>query len=285
MINNYFATHKKSKRYVKLVFDLFGYSRKRRRQFAMTYYRAKLDNLQKWSKLKTENYNFYYELTDRNLSDLTHLIASITNKSFQEIHGYMNELQNDAALRKHISSIFENDPEMRDATVGFGRRYGWYAIIRAIKPKMVLETGVHQGVGAVLICRALILNSAEGSLGNYIGVDIDPKAGILLKDEYATKGEVIFSDAIQAIDALTEKIDMFISDSDHDNTYELMEYEHIRNKLAPGAIILADNSHATRALADFSLESHRNFIFFREEPQDHWYPGAGIGISFENSDR
>jgi hypothetical protein len=26
--------------------------------------------------------------------------------------------------------------------------------------------------------------------------------------------------------------------------------------------------------------SYRNFLFFKEEPEEHWYPGAGIGIAF-----
>ncbi len=30
----------------------------------------------------------------------------------------------------------------------------------------------------------------------------------------------------------------------------------------------------------FTREIGRNFLFFREEPKSHWYPGAGIGIFF-----
>ena len=33
-------------------------------------------------------------------------------------------------------------------------------------------------------------------------------------------------------------------------------------------------------LLKFSIEHGRNFVLFRERPKDHWYPGAGIGISF-----
>jgi len=45
-------------------------------------------------------------------------------------------------------------------------------------------------------------------------------------------------------------------------------------------LILGDNSHVTNKLLKFSIENDRNFVLFREEPKDHWYPGAGIGISF-----
>ena len=281
-IKKFFSKHKKSKKIFKSMLDLLGYSKRRRRNFAMSYYKIQIENLKAWSKLRTENYNFYYELTDRNINDLSHLVSVITDKPFSQIQGYMDELKSDLDLRNHISSIFKNDSDMRDAKVGFGRRYGWYAIIRATQPKTVLETGVHQGVGAVLICRALARNTSEGAPGEYIGVDIDPYAGVLLKGEYANYGRLIISDAIKAIDSLDLKVDLFISDSDHNERYEQLEYHHIQNKLSSNAIILADNSHATQALANFSLTANRKYIFFKEEPKDHWYPGAGIGISIKS---
>ena len=77
-------------------------------------------------------------------------------------------------------------------------------------------------------------------------------------------------------------MDVFINDSDHSGNYEYQKYLTIKNKISTKAIILGDNSHATDKLLKFSIENERNFILFREEPKDHWYPGAGIGISFPN---
>ena len=59
-----------------------------------------------------------------------------------------------------------------------------------------------------------------------------------------------------------------------------MKYQTIKKRLSPKALILGDNSHVTDKLLKFSIENDRNFVLFREEPKDHWYPGAGIGISF-----
>lgn len=33
-------------------------------------------------------------------------------------------------------------------------------------------------------------------------------------------------------------------------------------------------------VAIFSRQYGRSFLMFKEQPKDHWYPGAGIGISF-----
>ena len=76
-------------------------------------------------------------------------------------------------------------------------------------------------------------------------------------------------------------IDLFINDSDHSAEYESEEYKTISNKLSEHAIILGDNSHSSNKLFEFSLETKRHFVFFQEKPFKHWYPGAGIGISFK----
>ena len=58
----------------------------------------------------------------------------------------------------------------------------------------------------------------------------------------------------------------------------------IFEKLSKNAVILGDNSHVTDKLSIFSKERNRRFYFFKEEPLNHWYPGAGIGISLSTSD-
>ena len=62
--------------------------------------------------------------------------------------------------------------------------------------------------------------------------------------------------------------------------YEADEYKTIISKLSKNSVILGDNSHSTDELLKFSIEHGRNFVLFRERPKNHWYPGAGIGISF-----
>jgi hypothetical protein len=59
----------------------------------------------------------------------------------------------------------------------------------------------------------------------------------------------------------------------------MQEYEVIKEKLTKNAIIIGDNAHVTDCLLRFSLKEKREFVFFKEEPEEHWYPGAGMGIS------
>jgi hypothetical protein len=59
----------------------------------------------------------------------------------------------------------------------------------------------------------------------------------------------------------------------------LEEYKAILPRLQNNSIILGDNSHATDSLRVFSEANVRRFLFFKEEPADHFYHGAGIGFS------
>ncbi len=45
--------------------------------------------------------------------------------------------------------------------------------------------------------------------------------------------------------------------------------------------ILGDNSHITSKLAEFSMREGRRFVFLAEDPANHWYRGAGIGVSWK----
>lgn len=63
--------------------------------------------------------------------------------------------------------------------------------------------------------------------------------------------------------------------------YEAEEYKVIAPKLSSDAIILGDNSHVSDELMKFAMQKGLRFLFFKESPLNHWYPGGGIGIAFK----
>ena len=105
-------------------------------------------------------------------------------------------------------------------------------------------------------------------------------AGKLFSGVYQSAGEILYGDSIETLKTLSTPIDLFINDSDHSSEYEFLEYEAIKPNINSETIILGDNSHVTDKLALFSRENGRDFLFFAEKPENHWYPGAGMGISF-----
>jgi hypothetical protein len=251
--------------------------------YAMSYYNKKYIQILKWGVNSKENANYTYDLTESNIFYLAQTISVVTQVDSSKIIEYINEARNNKKLKDHIISETMKSPlkEYADLRVDFGRRLGWYAFARVLKPKIIVETGVDKGIGSVLLCSALLKNKEEGFNGFFFGTDINHEAGYLLKGIYSEVGKIIYGDSIVTLSHFNEKIDLFINDSDHSADYEYQEYITIRDKISADAVLLGDNSHISDKLAIFSSETKRNFLFFKEEPNKHWYPGAGIGISFK----
>jgi len=250
---------------------------------ASRYYNKRYVQILLWSVKSKEDTNYTYHISDKNIHYLAHMIAVVTDTNHQLILNYINEAKEDTSLRDSIIEATQSSPfrKYADLEVRLGKRLGWYAFVRVLKPRVVVETGVDKGLGSVVMCAALLKNREEGYEGQYYGTDINPKAGYLLTGKYQEVGKILYGDSINSLSQFPEKIDLFVNDSDHSAEYEYQEYLIVQKLLSDKAIILGDNSHVTDKLLKFSNENNRRFLFFREEPIDHWYPGGGIGISFK----
>lgn len=236
----------------------------------------------RWLLTSREYTNFTYDLTALNRTYLAHFVADATGRTSAEVLGLFNELENDSQLAQHYSSMaraaqYSNftDPSLRPA-----RRLAWYALVRILKPRLVVETGVDKGLGSCIITSALLKNRAEGFAGSYLGTDINPAAGFLLSGKYAEAGKILYGDSLASLRLLEGPVDIFINDSDHSSEYEAEEYRTIASKLSPNALLLGDNSHGADSLVRFAESSGRRFKFFQEQPESHWIPGAGIGLAY-----
>jgi len=237
-----------------------------------------------WLFRSKENSNYTYDITELNRRYLASMVAAVTGKDYSEIALYLREIDTDESLRNHIQTAIRASGQkyMADLEVYYGRRIGWYAFVRATKPRIFIETGVEKGMGSCVLTAALMKNEMEDHSGYYYGTDIDPAAGYLFSGEYKKYGDILYGDSISSLGKLDCTVNLFINDSDHSEEYEEREYQSISGKLDSQAIILGDNSHSTDKLLNFALSTGRNFLFFREDPFRHWYPGAGIGVAYRH---
>lgn len=244
-----------------------------------------LKELLPWLVRSREYTNFTYDLTDLNKEYLASFVAAVTGTDRNTALRYIQELEEDDVLRSHIDERTQASGERHfaDRRISYGKRLGWYAIARIVKPRVVVETGVEKGLGACVLAAALLRNKDEGFPGNYYDTDIQPRAGYLLQGKYADVGRILYGDSITSLETLDATLDLFINDSDHSSQYERREYETIQHKLAEDAIIIGDNAHETRNLLDFAIETDRDFLFFQEKPYRHWYRGGGIGVAFRRA--
>ena len=235
-----------------------------------------------WTFQSREHYNYSYDLEPLNVDYMASFVSVVTGEGFSKTRAYIREIENDQQLKDHVVRLnaAAKEKHVADREARFGRRMGWYAMVRASKPRIVVETGVDKGLGSCVIATALMRNAQEGHPGRLVGLDINPNAGYLLAAPYDKFGNIVYGDSLASISAMNEPIDFFIHDSDHSEEHEANELKAVQPKLSPNALVVSDNSAETSKLLEFAQQTNRQFLFFGEKPRNHWWPGDGIGVAF-----
>lgn len=252
---------------------------RRRAETAFSYLQNKIVTSGKWLLESSEETNFTYDVEERNIKYICATVAHVCRVNYEMAEQAVYELFRDSELSDFIVER-SRDSGAADAVARYGRRCCWYAFVRLCKPRVVVETGIDKGLGSLVLTAALRRNDREGFKGYYYGTDINPSAGYLFGGPYGEYGKILYGDSLESLQRLNTPIDIFVNDSDHSEEYERREFECIAPLLSPQALVLGDNSHCSPQLLEFARESGRNFLFIPEDPKDHWYPGAGVGIAF-----
>jgi hypothetical protein len=153
-------------------------------------------------------------------------------------------------------------------------------VLRATKPRVVVETGIDRGLGTVVMAAALKRNTEEGFPGIVYATDIVPDCGHLLAEPYKSFCRELIGDSVASLKAFAEPVDVFLHDSDHRPEYEWAEFLAIEPRLHHASIVMSDNSQQTSKLREFAQRIGRSFLYFQDAPRDHWWPGDGIGCAF-----
>jgi hypothetical protein len=231
----------------------------------------------RWLVRSREHTNLTYNLTPLNREHLAWFVAFVANVPVARVRGYLDEIEGDTALQEHVRAGTEAsarrgiaDPEAR-----YGRRVGWYAIVRALAPAHIVETGTDKGLGSCVLASALLRNGA----GRLTTIDINPASGYLISPPYDAVVDRRVGDSLETLSGLDTPVDLFLHDSDHSPEYEAAEFAAVAPHLSDRAFVLSDNAHVTNELSTWAERNKRRFLFFDERPAAHWYTGDGIGVA------
>jgi hypothetical protein len=232
----------------------------------------------KYVLLDPEIDNFTYELA--NEDELVQFLAEALRRDPHEIEKHAAEVRADPELNRLLQKRLRRRWN-RKHTPHFGRRIGWYVIARTLKPSVVVETGIHDGLGSVLLLRALDRNAEEGRDGRLISFDVNPQAGWLVSERLRGRWQPVYGATFDTLERAIEglEVGMIVHDSDHTYECEHFELTTAVSQAAPTTALVSDNAHATTALRDIAESLGIGYHFFRERPRGHFYPGAGIGLA------
>ena len=151
-----------------------------------------------------------------------------------------------------------------------------YWVVRHLQPKVIVQTGVGNGLSSTFLMLALAKSGPDGKLyavdipaifdfndpawtrrGVVYGVAIPEgkSSGWLVPDMYRDRFEVSVGDAKELLPKLIDRldhVDLFFHDSDHSYAHMMFENEQAMRKLAPGGVILADDVSWNASLWDFA---------------------------------
>lgn len=241
----------------------------------------------KWLVSSREHHNYTYDLTSRNREHLAWYLTQVTGSKVFDTRRWLAEAEEDGVLRTTLAHgvATSNRRGLADKRIRYGRRIAWYACVRALKPKHVVETGVDKGHGSCLIAAALLRNAQEGHPGRLSALDINPDAGYLIRDRYRDVVDLVIGNSLESIPRLTEPVDFFIHDSWHSVEHEEAEFLLVEDRLSPSAVLLTDNAADTDVLVRHAEKTGRRFLYFQEIPDQHWFPGEGTGIAWRDAPR
>jgi predicted O-methyltransferase YrrM len=237
----------------------------------------------RWLISSREHHNYTYDLTPINLDHLAWFVATVCAAPIGQVRQYLKEIAADDELREHIRDTTRAAARrgLADRDVRYGRRVGWYAMLRLLKPAHVVETGVDKGLGTAVLAAALLRNAAEGHPGRVTAIDINPEAGYLVRTgQWAQVVDLVYADSITTLANLDRPVDVFLHDSDHSLAHERREFNTVEPRLSPQAVLMTDNVASSAVLPQYAERTGRRFLAFTERPAGHWYPGDGIGVAW-----
>lgn len=209
--------------------------------------------------IRNPRYALTAALRDLSLADERFLAGATGTRAIQ-VRGYLEEPFELPEFRAHLH---ECEPAFRQGMVSadlWGKKVlVQYAAVRALRPDLVVETGVASGVSSAYILLALkqnqkgTLHSIEIGDPAYLPTDKEP--GWIVPEWLRTRWHMHIGDVAAVLPGLLRelgKVDMFIHDSSH--TYEQMkfEFELARPHIRRDGLILADDALWNSAFGEFA---------------------------------
>lgn len=160
-----------------------------------------------------------YELANEH--ELVVFLADLLQADRCAVAAYVAEATSDPVLLRNRGwrlSIKRRTP--------LGRRTAWYVIARVIKPRLVVETGIHDGLGSEALLRALERNALEGHEGELMSIDIHKDTGWAVAPHLKGRWKQVIGSTFDLLESMLEgrAVDLFIRDtppSDRNVRFEL----------------------------------------------------------------
>jgi hypothetical protein len=222
---------------------------------------------------ETESFSF----EPANEQEIIAGLAAALGRPRDELAGYAAETRGDpelgATLSGHVGWRF--DVKRRQP---LGNRLAWYLIARALKPELIVETGIYQGLGSLVLLRAIERNRQEGSPGELMSFDINPRAGGLVRAQAREDWQRLIGSThdllLPALDG--RRVGMFLQDTPHTVENQRFEFGAALSHAAPMLVLVDCSGRQSQALEELCAEHGGIQHRVPMRSRNHIYPGAEV---------
>jgi len=163
----------------------------------------------------------------------------------------------------HTKKEFLNSLDRKLRSVGFEtrviktRQAELYAIVRLLKPNIIVETGVENGISASFILQAL----KDNNYGKLYSIEITQilangrEAGWIIPSDLKSRWELLIGNSLEVLPILCRSlhsIDIFIHDSEHSYPVMFGEYLIVWPYIRSGGFLISDDTGENEAFINFS---------------------------------
>lgn len=236
----------------------------------------------KYVLLDPETESFTYALDNEH--DVVDALAGPLRTSRRDLLGFIAETRTDPELNERLAHHLRRRFDVKHRPQ-LGNRLVWYLIARALKPELIVETGIYQGLGSLGLLRALERNAAEGRPGELLSFDMNPRAGSVVREElHARWRRVVGSTSDLLVPALEGRsVGMLIHDTPHTDENQRLEFGAALAHAAP-RLVLVDSSGCMPTLSLLCAERAVPYHRIELRSRAHIYPGAKLAFALFESE-
>lgn len=182
--------------------------------------------------------------------------------------------------REHKAAVERSGEQFTLGAIGYAEGAYLYSIVRTLRPKVAVETGVANGFSSAFLLQALHANG-EGHLHSIdlpreVGRAYEPgtfyegegRAGIpagsgpgwLIPETLRDRWTLLLGRSQDELPPLLERVgelDLFMHDSEHSFDCMWFEFNAAWPRLRPGGVLVSDDVNSTDAFPRFAREQGR----------------------------
>jgi Methyltransferase domain len=207
-----------------------------------------------------------------NVDGMLATIAEATGAPIDQLRGYVIEADTDPELGEHLARRLRWRFDVKRRP-GLANRLGWYVLIRVIRPRLIVETGIYNGFGSLTLLRALERNAADGTLGELISFDSSELAGTFVDRRRYPGWQHVVGRTIDVFeDTLAgREIGALFQDSDHSGAVQALEFGAALAHPEPTLLLVDASGGQSPVLEELSRQRGGDYRRVQLGASDHWY--------------